>query len=82
MVQWLGLHASSAGGTGSIPGLELKFHKLRGVSPTPRKVKHPYFSCQVVGKWRVAPRGGARLGRKALGAGDSNSSLTGREASQ
>ena len=29
-VQWLGLHASTAGGVGSIPGWGLGSHMLRG----------------------------------------------------
>ena len=32
VVQWLGLHALTADGPGSIPGRELKSHKLRSVA--------------------------------------------------
>ena len=36
-VQWLGLHASTAGGPGSIPGGELRPRKPRGVAKKKKK---------------------------------------------
>ena len=38
MVQKLRLHASTAGGRGSIPGQEIRFHRLHG-SATKKKKK-------------------------------------------
>ena len=38
VVQWLGLRASTARGTGLIPGQELRFHMLRGVAKKKKKI--------------------------------------------
>ena len=42
-VQWLGLCASTAGGTGSIPGRELRSRMLRGTAKK-RNYAHYLFS--------------------------------------
>ena len=39
MVQWLGLHASTAGGTGSIPGWETKILQAIWCVPLGKKKK-------------------------------------------
>ena len=43
VVQWLGLHASTAASTGSIPGWELESHRLCMVWPKKKKLIKIFF---------------------------------------
>ena len=53
MVQWLGLHASIAGGTGSIPvARELRSHKLCNKSKKKKDVEAEAWQGEVHNKWR------------------------------
>ena len=45
VVQWLGLHAFTAGGPGSIPGWELRSHKLG--SAAKKKTTSNFLSCLI-----------------------------------
>ena len=50
-VQWLGLHATTAGGPGSIPGWGTKLHKLSGAAKKKKtawvQIQTPPLTCSV-----------------------------------